>query len=120
MGNPHAICFHGKITSHALDEIGPRLSGKLPGGSNVEIATVRSETEIDVDVWERGVGRTLACGTGAAATAVAAVLDGKSPYDTDIIVTLPGGPLSITVSRELDVNLRGPAAWVYRGVTTLR
>lgn len=115
MGNPHAICFREPITSRLLDEVGPRLSATFPAGSNIEIATVESPTKIRVDVWERGVGRTLACGTGAAATAVAAVTSGRSPASTPIDVHLPGGPLRITVSPELDVLLEGPARFVFSG-----
>ncbi len=115
MGNPHAICFRGPISSQLLDDVGPRLSATFPAGSNIEIATVESPTKIRVDVWERGVGRTLACGTGAAATAVAAVTSGRSPTGTPIAVHLPGGPLHITVSPELDVLLEGPARFVFSG-----
>lgn len=120
MGNPHAICFRPPIDAETLDHVGPALSKRIDGGSNVEIATVLSPTEIRVDVWERGVGRTLACGTGAAATAVAAVVRGTSPAETALTVRLPGGPLEITVSRELDVELEGPAEWVYSATTELR
>lgn len=119
MGNPHAICFRPKIDASALDRVGAHLSSRIEGGSNVEVATIVAPTEITVDVWERGVGRTLACGTGAAATAVAAVVRGASPAETPLTVRLPGGPLEITVSRDLDVELEGPAAWVYSGTVEL-
>lgn len=115
MGNPHAICFREPISPALLDDVGPRLSGTFPSGSNIEIATMASPTQIRVDVWERGVGRTLACGTGAAATAVAAVTSGRSPHGAPIAVHLPGGPLHITVSPELDVLLEGPARFVFAG-----
>ena len=118
-GNPHAICFHDPIDAEELDVVGPEVSGLIAGGANVEIATLRSATEIDVAVWERGVGRTLACGTGAAATAIEAVRQGKCPPNTPIRVHLPGGPLEITVSEELEAYLRGPAEWVYAGSTAL-
>jgi diaminopimelate epimerase len=115
MGNPHAVCFRAPIGPEALDELGARLSGGIPGGSNIEVAHLVEPTKIRVDVWERGVGRTLACGTGAAATAVAAVRAGLSPRGRPIDVFLPGGPLAITVSEDWNVSLRGPAAWVYSG-----
>lgn len=116
-GNPHAICFRAPIDNSLLDQVGPRVSGALRGGANVEIATVRSPTEIDVTVWERGVGRTLACGTGAAATVISAALNGLSPYDVPVRVNLPGGPLEITVSPDQTAYLKGPAQWVYSAET---
>ena len=117
MGNPHAICFREPISTKDLDVLGPLVSGGFPEGSNVEIATVVKPDEIRVDVWERGVGRTLACGTGAAATAVAAVRAGHSPARTPLTVHLPGGPLRITVADDWDVTLEGPARWVFNGTT---
>ena len=118
-GNPHAICFHDPISSEELDVVGPAVNQLISGGANVEIATLKSNTAIEVTVWERGVGRTLACGTGAAATAIEAVRQGKCPANTTIFVRLPGGPLEITVSPELTAQLRGPAQWVYSGSTAL-
>lgn len=116
-GNPHAICFRSPIESSLLDEVGPRVSGAISGGANVEIATVKSPTEIDVTVWERGVGRTLACGTGAAATVISGTLNGLCPHDVPVRVNLPGGPLEITVSRDQSAYLKGPAQWVYSAET---
>lgn len=118
-GNPHAICFREPLSDLRLDELGPQVSAQIEGGVNVEIATLHSPTDIQVGVWERGVGRTLACGTGAAATAIEAARSGRSPFNEPIVVTLPGGPLSITVSPDLDAFLRGPALWVYAGTTEL-
>lgn len=118
-GNPHAVCFRAPISSELLDELGPHVSAQIPGGANIEIATLSSPTEINLSVWERGVGRTLACGTGAAATAIEAVRQGKSPFGTPITVVLPGGPLEITVSEDFSAYLKGPAEWVYSGTTEL-
>lgn len=116
-GNPHAICFRTPIEDPLLDELGPRVSGSISGGANVEIATVKSPTEIDVTVWERGVGRTLACGTGAAATVISATQNGLSPHGVPVRVNLPGGPLEITVSEDQTAYLKGPAEWVYSAKT---
>jgi diaminopimelate epimerase len=91
------------------------LSGRIPQGVNVEIATMVGPGHIDLSVWERGVGRTLACGTGAAATAVAAVSLGHAPANVPLAIHLPGGPLQLTVTETLDVTLRGPARFVFRG-----
>ena len=119
MGNPHAICFREPLTHAQLDELGPAVSAQFPEGTNVEIATIAGPRHLVLDVWERGVGRTLACGTGAAATVVAAARAGLIAFDTAITVQLPGGPLEITVAETLDVTLRGPAAWVFSGRTSL-
>ncbi len=118
-GNPHAICFSDPMDPAELDRLGPALSSQIPGGSNVEIATLKGPTELALSVWERGVGRTLACGTGAAATAIEAVRSGRCPADTPLTVHLPGGPLTLTVSPDLRAHLRGPAEWVYTGQTRL-
>ena len=121
MGNPHAICFGAQLDEAALDELGPALSSTFPQGSNIELVTVLDERTLDVIVWERGVGRTLACGTGACAVAVAAARQGRVPFDTEIEVRLPGGPLHITVAREsLDVTMRGPANQVFSGEVQVR
>ena len=116
MGNPHAIVFDVPCTEQELDELGPRVSSSLAGGSNVELVRVLGPAELEVLVWERGVGRTLACGTGAAAVAALAALLGRAPYDAPIKLHLPGGPLELTVSRQdLAVTLRGPARYVFSG-----
>lgn len=116
MGNPHAIVFDVSCTEQELDELGPRVSKSLAGGSNVEIVRATGPAAFDVLVWERGVGRTLACGTGAAAVAALAALSGRAPYETPITLRLPGGPLELTVAREdLSVTLRGPARYVFSG-----
>ena len=116
MGNPHAVTFDTALDEAAVDRFGPQVSGALPGGSNVEFATMQGARTIELVVWERGVGRTLACGTGAAATAVAAALSGRAPFDQSVEVRLPGGALHITVERgSLVVHLRGPARRVFAG-----
>jgi len=115
MGNPHAIVFAPQISHHDLDVLGSSLSARIPGGSNVEVASVVAPQKIELAVWERGVGRTLACGTGAAATAAAAVALGLAEADVPIEVRLPGGPLELLVDRERHVTLSGPARRVFRG-----
>ncbi len=91
MGNPHAIVFDVACSEQELDELGPRLSRSLAQGTNVEFVRVTGPAAFDVLVWERGVGRTLACGTGAAAVAALACLEGRAPYDAPITLRLPGG-----------------------------
>jgi diaminopimelate epimerase len=115
-GNPHAIWF-GEIPPLAVvDEVGSAVCGELPGGANVEFVEVISSTHLRVVVWERGVGRTLACGTGAAACAVAAVAAGKAPAGIPLRVGLPGGDLTIEVAGgSYELLVEGPAALVFSG-----
>lgn len=116
MGNPHAIAFVEGVSEAELDVLGPAISRDTPGGTNVEIVSARPDGGFSVLVWERGVGRTLACGTGAAAVAVAAATTGRAPFDRPMVVELPGGVLELTVAQgSLDVTLEGPARHVFSG-----
>lgn len=113
VGNPHAVSFDLHDDAD-LDVVGPALERHLPGGVNVELCAAQGAA-IEVRVWERGVGRTLACGTGACAVAAAAASLGRAPFDAPIEVILPGGPLSITVSADLSLRMQGPARRVFSG-----
>jgi diaminopimelate epimerase len=95
MGNPHAVSFFSDI--EAVKQHGPAIEvhKNFPKKTNVEFAQIISPTKIKLTVWERGCGFTQACGTGACATAIAAVLRGHSTKDTDIAIELPGGTLII-------------------------
>ena len=115
MGNPHAVTFDAPVPDAAIDRFGQDVSRSIEGGSNVEFATTIARGDFQVVVWERGVGRTLACGTGAGATAVSAVLEGRADHGVPLRVGLPGGALELVVSRELEVLLRGPARHVFSG-----
>jgi diaminopimelate epimerase len=124
MGNPHAVLFiEGDESLRELAErYGPALEHHewFPHRTNVEFARVRASGEIDLVVWERGCGITLACGTGACATAVAACLTRRARPGAELAVHLPGGPLYITVAADLGgVVLRGPAAEVFRSQVDL-
>jgi diaminopimelate epimerase len=120
MGNPHAVIFGppAEATVAFAARFGPALESRtalFPRKTNVEFAAVGPEG-IDVAVWERGCGITLACGTGACATAVAAVVNGLAPEGRELPVRLPGGPLAITVAPGLArVHMRGPATLVFAG-----
>ena len=116
-GNPHAILF-GEFDAATVDRVGPALATHtaFPRGTNVEFATVR-DGALDVVVWERGVGRTLACGTGACATAVAAVAKGLLPK-ARVRVSLPGGDLDIEPSEDGNTFMTGPARRVFEGETS--
>lgn len=95
MGNPHAIGFFSDI--EAVKHHGPaiELHKNFPNKTNVEFAQIIDEKTIKLIVWERGCGFTQACGTGACATVVAAILNGYCKKDEDITVQLPGGDLII-------------------------
>lgn len=119
MGNPHAVCFREAITDEKLDRLGPLVSGRFPAGTNVEIVTQRGPLALDVHVWERGVGRTLACGTGAVGSVVVAAERGLVPFDEEVTVRLPGGSVMVRVGRDFVTELTGPAARVFSGTTEL-
>ena len=117
MGNPHAITFE-PYTEAEIDRVGPTVATAPVGGINVEFCRVLEEgarTRIAVTVWERGVGRTLACGTGACAVAAAACEAGRAPRGAPMEVVLPGGPLVITVDEGRALRMKGPARRVFRG-----
>jgi len=115
MGNPHAVGFGLVLNEAELDQVGPALSATQPHGANVEIVN-QVAGRLDVLVWERGVGRTLACGTGAAGVAVAAAATGLTRFGEPVEVRLPGGSLSVTVEEgSLSVTMRGPARLVFSG-----
>jgi diaminopimelate epimerase len=123
MGNPHAVIFvEGDEDLRALAEnYGPTLevADRFPRRTNVEFARVQGR-EIDLVVWERGSGLTLACGTGACATVVAACLEERLTPGSETPVHLPGGTLSITVAPDYaGVRLRGPARIAFTGTLDL-
>jgi len=118
MGNPHLIIFQ-ELEADEVDELGPMLEhhASFPKRTNVEFVKLVNGV-LEVKVFERGAGWTMACGTGACATAVAAAVLGKAPFEKEVEVRLPGGSLWITVSRDLsNVKMRGPAVLVYRAAT---
>lgn len=116
MGNPHCVVFVDGLDSVELDVWGPAIERHplFPNRTNVEFAVVNGRREIEVRVWERGAGPTLACGTGACAVLVAAVLNGLA--DREATVALPGGDLRVEWS-ESDgrVYMTGPAEAVFEG-----
>lgn len=120
MGNPHAIVFVNDLDSIDLPSVGPlfETNGVFPAKTNTEFVQVLSPTHLKMKVWERGAGITLACGTGACALTVAAVLAGKA--ERKCTVTLPGGDLQIEW-RESDnhIYMTGPAEPVFEGTYML-
>lgn len=118
MGNPHCIIFQQDL-DEPLDPavFGPAIETHplFPAKTNVEFVEVLDDSHLRVTVWERGCGFTLACGTGACATAVASHLLNKT--GTDVEVQLPGGPLQIrwAPSEDRSVYMTGPATYVFKG-----
>jgi diaminopimelate epimerase len=114
-GNPHAILFGGYSRAD-VERIGPLIEkdAHFPRGTNVEFARVH-DGRIDLIVWERGVGVTLACGTGACAAAVVARERGLVSATGDVVVSLPGGDLSIDPAPRGRTRMEGPARLVFAG-----
>jgi diaminopimelate epimerase len=114
VGNPHAVLFVDDPAAVDVDELGSRLGTdpSFPDGANIEFATVRSPELIELRVWERGVGETLACGSGAAAAA--AVAHRMNRVGSTTTVRLPGGDLLVTLD-ERGAWLTGPANYVFTG-----
>ena len=118
MGNPHCIIFCDKVDDVPVETLGPKIehSEYFPAKTNVEFIRVVNESTIKMRVWERGNGETWACGTGAAAAAVACVLNGLCKMDTDITVKVKGGDLVAHYrSEDGHVILTGNVEKVYDG-----
>ena len=117
MGNPHAVIFSEEINGIFLEETGRELEfhPRFPERANIEFCHVTARDRMEIRVWERGVGETLACGTGACAAVVASVLNDLT--DEEVIVKLLGGELSVRWDRKVNhVFLEGPAVKVFDGV----
>lgn len=116
MGNPHYIIFTDDIASIDISRQGPALEHHeaFPERCNIEFAQVRADGTIRTRVWERGSGVTMACGTGACATAVAAALTGRAGRQSTIV--MDGGELTIRWSTDDNhVYMTGPAAFAFEG-----
>lgn len=118
MGNPHAVTFCDDIDNLNLSEIGPHFEhhDMFPEQVNTEFIRVIDDHTLQMRVWERGSGETFACGTGACAAAVAAVVNGYCKQDQEITVHLVGGDLFITYKSDGTVFMRGGAEKVFDGV----
>lgn len=117
MGNPHAVVFtEEEVTALNLEKIGPLFENHeiFPDRVNTEFIHVIDEKTIDMRVWERGSGETLACGTGACASVVACVLNHKT--EDEVLVHLLGGDLEVRYDKEKNtVLLTGPAEFICTG-----
>ena len=116
MGNPHAVVFVDEVAGLPLEKIGPLFENhvRFPKRVNTEFVKILDENTVEMRVWERGTGETLACGTGACATVVACVLNGLTKEQ--VTVKLLGGNLQIQWDRESNlVYMTGPATTVFDG-----
>ena len=116
MGNPHAIVFMENVADLEIEKIGPFFENhvRFPNRTNTEFIKIIDEHTVEMRVWERGTGETLACGTGACATVVACVLNGLT--GEEVTVKLLGGDLQIKWDREENlVYMTGPAEIVFEG-----
>jgi diaminopimelate epimerase len=115
MGNPHCVVFVGEVAGLDLAQLGPRFEHHVffPQRVNAEFVRVEGPHALRMRVWERGSGETAACGTGACAAVVAAVLTGRA--ERHAVVHLPGGDLDIEWRRDDHVYMTGPAEEVFSG-----
>lgn len=115
MGNPHAVAFVDAIDAFPLDHVGPLVEQHpwFPRRTNFEVCRVLDRGHIEMRVWERGAGITLACGTGACGTMAVAFRHGL--VDSHVDVRLPGGHLQLAWDGVGSVRMTGPAAYVFAG-----
>ena len=115
VGNPHAIFFVEDCDAVAMEDLGPQIEHDevFPMRVNVNVATVTDRENIRLRVWERGVGLTRACGTGACATAIGAMRRGL--VERQVSIHLPGGTLQIGWNDDGTITMTGPATESYRG-----
>ena len=120
MGNPHCVVFGGDPAEIEIEKVGPKFetAALFPDRTNTEFVQILGGNEIKMRVWERGSGETWACGTGACAAAVAAVLNGYAARDEDIVVHLRGGDLIVRWTKDT-VYMTGTATLVFTGEVDL-
>jgi len=119
MGNPHAVIWVDDVDSAPVDTVGPAIEThkRFPNRTNVEFAQYAGDDRILLRVWERGVGETLACGTGACAALVAGTL--ACVVGRESIIELPGGELFVRWDEDGHVYMTGPATEVFQGNLTI-
>lgn len=118
MGNPHGVIFVDRLEDVPFDSLGPELEKHQvwPDRANIEFVEVITPSEVRMRVWERGTGETMACGTGACATTVAAALTGRT--GREITVHLRGGDLNVRWGEDNHVYMTGGATKVFDGIYT--
>lgn len=119
MGNPHAVVFVDDVSDFPVTYYGPMIETHsiFPRKTNVEFIQVLNRAEIQMRVWERGSGETMACGTGASAAAVACTLKGFT--GTKVTVHLLGGDLLVEQAADKHVYMTGPAVQVFEGLISI-
>lgn len=122
MGNPHCVIFTEGIDYLDLESIGPLFENNpiFPERTNAEFIEIIDDKTMKMRVWERGSGETLACGTGASASVVAAIYNNIFTRDQEIEVILKGGELYITLTSDNHVFMRGSATEVFTGEYKLK
>ncbi len=115
MGNPHAVVWVDDVAALPLEQIGPAFEHApyFPDRVNTEFVQVLNDHEINMRVWERGSGETLACGTGACASVAACYLTGRT--GTQVMVHLRGGDLAVELGEDGCIYMTGPATTVFEG-----
>lgn len=118
VGNPHLVLFTSSLETIDIQHLGANLEQHplFPERANINFAQVLDRHHVKLRVWERGTGETLACGTGACATAVAAYQRGLTGHH--VRVDLPGGTLTIDVQDIKNIHMIGPVTYVFEGVFT--
>jgi diaminopimelate epimerase len=120
MGNPHCVVFMEGIDGLDLESVGPQWEHHpfFPNRVNTEFVEVKNRAELQLRVWERGAGETLACGTGACASAVASFWTGRT--ERSVVVHLKGGDLGVEWDEDSNrVFMTGPAVEVFQGTALL-
>ena len=116
VGNPHCVIFSDELDIDYLKKVGPLIENYelFPNRINVQIAKVTSSSSIEIIIWERGAGYTLASGSSSCAVAAAAVKNGLTGNDVDI--NMPGGTLIISVREDWTIKMKGPVEEVATGI----
>jgi len=116
MGNPHAVVFLEDVDNLQIEKIGPYFENhvRFPNRTNTEFVKILDRNNVQMRVWERGTGETLACGTGCCATAVACILNGLTENEVNVHVL--GGKIKVLWDRESNlIYMTGPAETVFEG-----
>ena len=116
VGNPHCVIFTDELDVELIKKVGPIIENNemFPNRINLQMAKVNSRSSVDILIWERGAGYTLASGSSSCAVAAAAVKNGLT--DSDVEVNMPGGTLNITIREDWSVRMKGPVEEVATGI----
>jgi diaminopimelate epimerase len=117
VGNPHCVIFVDKLVEERCKVLGPQIERHpaFPNRTNVQFARVAGRSQVDILIWERGAGYTLASGSSSSAVACAAVKNGLCDHGL-VTVRMPGGTLEIDVRPDWSIRLKGPVEEVYAGI----